>query len=123
MDADYEKDKTGLEATPTQEPQEPQRHRRPLWVRLLKWTGITVLALIVLIVAGLCGLTWWLTPERLTEIVNREASEELNADVRTANVRFTFWSTFPHLRLEMDSVSLRSRNFDSIRICPHLTLG
>ena len=73
-----------------------------------------IAAVILLTVGALCGVTWWLTPERLTRIVNEQASRRLNADVRTENVRFTLWSTFPHLRLEMDSLHVRSRNLDSL---------
>ena len=74
----------------------------------------TLLGLVIVAAALVCALTLWLTPEHLTEIVNREASQELNADVRAYNVRFTFWSSFPHLRLDLDSVKVRSRNLDSI---------
>lgn len=82
--------------------------------KFLKWAGIIVGGLVVVIIGALCGVTWWLTPERLTRIVNEQASRRLNADVRTENVRFTLWSTFPHLRLEMDSLHVRSRNLDSL---------
>lgn len=86
----------------------------PVGLRVLKWIGITLVALVLLVVGLLCVGTWWLSPERLTAIVNREASERLDADVRASNVRFTLWSTFPHLRLEMDSLYVRSRTLDSI---------
>ncbi len=83
-------------------------------VRILKWTGLTIAGIIVLGVLALCGVTLWLTPGRLTRIVNEEASRELSADVRAVNVRYTLWSTFPHLCVEMDSLRVRSRNFDSV---------
>lgn len=69
------------------------------------------MALVILLLAG---ATWWLTPARLTEIVNREASRSLYADVNAHNIRFTLWSSWPHLRVEMDSMTIRSRVFDSI---------
>ena len=83
-------------------------------VRILKWTVLTIAGIIVLGVLALCGVTLWLTPGRLTRIVNEEASRELSADVRAVNVRYTLWSTFPHLCVEMDSLRVRSRNFDSV---------
>lgn len=74
----------------------------------------TILGLVAAVALLLCGITLWLTPEHLTRLVNEEASKELNADVEAHNVRFTFWSTFPHLKVEMDSLRIRSRNLDSI---------
>lgn len=88
--------------------------RRPLALRLLKWAGVTVLSVVALLIAAICVGTWTLTPERLTRLVNSQASKALNADVRAGNVRFTLWSTFPHLCIEADSLDVRSRNFDSV---------
>lgn len=88
--------------------------RRPLWLRIFKWTGISIGSIILLFVVALCGITLWLTPERLASIVNKEASKALNADVHAGDVSFTFWSTFPRLFIDIDSVDIRSRNFDSI---------
>lgn len=89
------------------------RHISPGW-RILKWTGITAAALATGFVAVVCIATWWLTPDRLTRIINERASRELNADVHAGNVRFSLWSTFPHLCLEADSLYVRSRNFDTL---------
>lgn len=71
--------------------------------------GIVLLAIILLAIG-----TWMLTPERLTKIVNEDASRYLKADVRAHNVNYKFWSTFPYLELEMDSVTVISRALDGI---------
>ena len=71
-------------------------------------------AAIVLAVVSLAVGTWLLTPERLTRLVNEKASENLSADVRAYNVRFTLWSTFPHLCVELDSLRVRSHTLDSV---------
>lgn len=84
------------------------------WARAGIVTAWCVGGLLLLIILLLTAATWWLTPTRLTELVNREASENLYADVKAHNIRFTLWSSWPHLRLEMDSISIRSRVFDSI---------
>lgn len=93
-----------------------RRHRRhmPVVTRIVLWAGGIVFGLVALVVIGLSVATWWLTPERVTGIINRELSEELEADVRASNVRYTLWSTFPHLCVEVDSLSLRSRTLDSL---------
>lgn len=74
--------------------------------KILLWSLGGLLALTVVLI---CGLTWWLTPDRLSEIVNREANENLQAEVKAHNIRFTIWSSFPHLRIEMDSVRVISK--------------
>ena len=70
--------------------------------------------ILLALVAVLAGVTLYLTPERLTKIVNEQASKHLNADVKTSNIQFTFWSSFPRLCVRLDSVRVRSRNFDSL---------
>lgn len=82
--------------------------------RFIKWGAISIGSLIAIVVILITAATLWLTPGRLTDIVNKEASQYLNADVKAHNVRFTFWSTFPRLCIQSDSISVRSRNFDSI---------
>lgn len=86
---------------------------RPLR-RFLKYTSITILSLLVIIVLLFSIALWYLTPERLTPLVNRYASQYLTADVRTSRVELTFWSTFPRLNVNVDSLTIRSRVFDDI---------
>lgn len=76
----------------------------------LKGVGAVIVLLILLVAAA----TWYLTPGRLTGIINREASKNLYADVTASNVRFTLWSTFPHFHIDADSLYVRSRTFDSL---------
>ncbi|MDE6695237.1 MAG: hypothetical protein K2J57_05345, partial [Bacteroidales bacterium] len=42
-----------------------------------------------------------LSPKRLTPLVNRIASDNLQAEVQIRKVDVTFFSTFPHIGLEM----------------------
>lgn len=66
--------------------------------------------ILVLTVLFLCGATLFLTPKRLTELINNEANRTLNADVRVENARFTIWSTFPHFCVQTDSIFIVSRS-------------
>ena len=77
--------------------------------RIAVVTAWSIGGLIALIVLLIVAATLWLTPERLTSIVNREVSENLRADLRASNIRFTLWSTWPHLCIEADSARLTSR--------------
>lgn len=83
-------------------------------LRILAWTGVGIVGLALVCVLALAGFLLWLTPERLTRIVNEEASEYVNADVRASDVRYTLWSTWPRLVVELDSLHVRSRNFDTL---------
>lgn len=98
----------------TQSPESAPEKKRSGWRKagiVAAWSAGGILLLIVIL---LCAATWYLTPSRLTEIINREASKTLNADVKTSNVRFTIWSTFPHFCIEMDSLRVISRSLNGI---------
>lgn len=82
----------------------PKKIRNIARIVALSFGGVLLLAVILL-----AALTLWLTPSRLTELVNREGSEWLDADVKASDVRFTIWSSFPHFCLEADSLSVNSR--------------
>lgn len=86
----------------------PRPHRK--WLKTLLFTGLGILALVI---ASLCCLTVYLTPERLTKLLSREMSEYFDADIEIKDARFTFWSTFPRLMLETDSITVVSRTLDN----------
>ncbi len=90
------------------------RRHRPLWVRLLKWTGITLLTVAALLALAISVVVCYLSPERLTPLVNRYASEYLNADVEAGRIELTFWSTFPRLNIEVNDLKLVSRSLDGL---------
>lgn len=90
------------------------KRRRHVLRRVAAWTLGVVAGLVVLVVGGLALATWLMTPERLSSILDTEVSKRLKADLSTRAVRFTFWSTFPKLRVEIDTITLRSRTFDSL---------
>lgn len=78
------------------------------------WAAGIIGGIIILIIALVCGVTWWLTPERLARIVNEEVTKNTDADVDIHNLSYTIWSSYPRLNIEMDSISVKSRAFDSL---------
>ncbi len=92
----------------------PVRCRRPVWLRMLAWTGGIIGGLILLVIVVLCGLTWWFNPQRLAEFIGKEVSENVAADVSLSEVNYTLWSSFPHLSVDIDSISVRSRTLDNV---------
>ncbi len=99
---------------------QPARKHRPLWLRIAKWLGIGIAAIAVLVIAVISIAVWYLTPQKLTPMVNRAASEYLLADVDAKRVELTFWHTFPRLEVTVDSLAIVSRSLreipDSIRV-------
>lgn len=87
-----------------------RKSRLPKGVRVVLWS---VFGVVILIIAALFCITWYLTPDRLSSIISDEMSSYFNADVRVRNVRFTFWSTFPRFTIETDSIDIISHTLDN----------
>lgn len=75
--------------------------------KALKIFGIT-LGSIILLLALVIGSALWVvfTPERLTPIVRNVASEYVKCDHHIGKVELTFFSTFPHFGLAIDSLTV-----------------
>ena len=91
-----------------------KRKRRPLWWRIVKWIIIAVVVLALLIVLTIGTAVMILTPEKLTPLVEKYASEYLDADVKVARVELKYWSTFPRLELTVDSLDIVSRSLGGV---------
>lgn len=87
--------------------------RKPTW-RILRFAGWTAITLIVLTILSVTALVAILNPERLTPIVERYASQYLDADVVAKRVELTFWHTFPRLTLDIDSLEITSRSLKNL---------
>lgn len=92
----------------------PRKGSRNIPRSILKWGGIGTGVIVGLVLIVLCGISLYLTPSRLTSLVNREASQYLNADIHAHNVSYTLWGSFPRFRITTDSIIVRSRTLDSI---------
>lgn len=108
------------EQAPESEPdKKKKKKRRPLWARILIWLGAAVTTVALLIALVISLIVWILTPEKLTPLVNKYASEYLIADVNARRVELTFWHTFPRFSVDVDSLEITSRALrdlpDSVR--------
>lgn len=112
-----------LKTTPAAPPEAPdnqtktprrRRKRRPWWVRLLKWLGITIVTLVLLLFMLVGLAVWILTPERLTPLVEKYATEYLDGEMKVKRVELTYWSTFPNLYLDVDSLEIISHSLRGI---------
>lgn len=88
--------------------------RRSRWLCILKWLCLALLGLFLLAGAAIGTALLYLTPERLTPIVCREASRYLDADVRAGRVEISFYSTFPRFELDIQNLSVRSKALDTL---------
>lgn len=110
MDTQPQDNKATHPATPASGDGKPFKRRRPLWLRLIKWVLLTAVALVLLVLGVLGVAVWILTPKKLTPIVERVATEYLNADVTIGRVELTYWSTFPQLHVKVDSLNIVSHS-------------
>ncbi|MDE6577997.1 MAG: hypothetical protein K2K58_07495 [Muribaculaceae bacterium] len=70
--------------------------------------------IVVFIVAAIIGVSLYLTPKRLAEIVSKEASANMKADLKVDRIKWTLWSSFPYLNVDIDTLTLTSRSLENI---------
>ena len=96
--------------------------------KALKIFGIT-LGCIILLLAIVIGSALWVvfTPERLTPIVRNVAKEYVTCNHHIGKVELTFFSTFPHFGLAIDSLTVvnpvEGAPSDTVAHIPHAVLS
>lgn len=84
--------------------------------RLFKILSWVVVSILLIVVVALCCVVWVLTPERITPIVEKYANEYVvDAEVGVDRVELTFWSSFPRLRVDVDSLKITSHALDRVK--------
>lgn len=79
----------------------PAKKKKSLLKRLLKWTGITFLFLLILII-----LLPILFKDNIIEFIKKEANSSLNAKLEFGEVSLSLLSTFPSFGLEINDLTL-----------------
>ena len=74
-------------------------------LKVSAWILGSILGLLILI---MCAVAWILTPERLTPLVEKYASEYLKADLKADRVELTVWKSFPYVALDVQNLHLVS---------------
>ncbi|MBQ9077000.1 MAG: hypothetical protein IJY31_04060 [Muribaculaceae bacterium] len=90
------------------------KHKHGIWsktVKALLWILATIITLTVLLLGGI-GL--FLTPERLTSIVEKYANAYIDGQAKISNVELTVWKTFPRMRIDVDSLTIVSNSLESV---------
>lgn len=96
--------------------------KKPWWRKALKITAVTLGSLIALILLLITLAVWILTPARLTPLVEKYASDYMNASLTASRIELSFWSTFPEFRVDIDSLSIISHALDSLPAATRATL-
>src|SRR3989344_4032869 len=89
---------------------EPKK-KKSLLRRILKWTGITFLLLIILVIAAP-----FLFKKQIVQFVKDTANEQLNAKVNFGEFDLTLISSFPDFTLSVDSVSVANIGKELIKV-------
>ena len=80
---------------------EQPKPKKSLLKRILKWSGITILLLLILIVAAP-----FIFKDKIVQIVKEEANKNLNAKVDFGEFDLTLFSSFPDFRFKIQKVSV-----------------
>ena len=80
---------------------EQPKPKKILLKRILKWSGITILLLLILIVAAP-----FIFKDKIVQIVKEEANKNLNAKVDFGEFDLTLFSSFPDFRFKIQKVSV-----------------
>ncbi len=80
---------------------EQPKKKKSLLKRILKWSGITFLLLLILIIAAP-----FIFKDKLVQLVKDEANNSLNAKVDFGEFDLTLFSSFPDFRFKIQNVSV-----------------
>lgn len=87
------------------------RSKMPRWLKAVAIAVSCVLAVMALLVTTVVIM---LSPERLTQLVEKYSPEYIDGTVTARRIELTFWSTFPRLSVDIDSLTLVSGAFSKL---------
>ncbi len=89
-----------------------EKKKKSLVKRVLKWTGISFLVLLILLI-----ILPFIFREKIKELAINEANKMLKADLALGKFDLTFISTFPNMTLVFEDLSLTGRDeFDGVKL-------
>lgn len=92
-----------------------ERMRQRSWLKKsVKIVAVAVAAVVLVVVGLLTAVVVVLSPERLTPLVSKYSSEYIDGEVTARRIELTFWSTFPRLSVDIDSLTLVSGALDRL---------
>ena len=100
---------------------ETPKKKKSLIGRILKWTGIIFLVLLILIIA-----TPFLFKKQIVQLVKDKTNESINAKVNFGDFDLTLISSFPDFSLSVDNISIANTGDfegDTLLYAKNLTVG
>ena len=100
---------------------ETPKKKKSLIRRILKWTGITFLVLLILIIAAP-----FLFKKQIIQLVKDKTNESINAKVNFGEFDLTLLSSFPDFTLSVDNISIANVgdfSGDTLLYAKNLTVG
>ncbi len=89
-----------------------EKKKKSIVKRIFKWTGITFLLLLILVI-----ILPFLFKDKLIEIVKEEVNNTLNAKVDFGEFDLTLFSTFPNFTFEINNVTVDGvDHFEGVRL-------
>lgn len=98
-------------STPSASPSPRPRRRLP---RALRWILGILGSVILLLLVALTVTVAYLSPSRLTPLVTNQVNKMIDGRMDASRIELTFWHTFPHVSIDVDSLSIVSNSLASL---------
>lgn len=98
-----------------------RRKKKSLFRRIMKWTGITFLVLIIILIS-----VPFLFKKQIVQFVKDEANKSLNARVNFGDFDLTLVTSFPDFKLSVDNISVANTGDfegDTLLVAKNLSVG
>ncbi len=98
-----------------------RKKKKSLFRRIMKWTGITFLVLIIILIS-----VPFLFKKQIVQFVKDEANKSLNARVNFGDFDLTLVTSFPDFKLSVDDVSIANTGDfegDTLLVAKNLSVG
>ncbi len=93
---------------------ETEKKPRPVWKKVLRILLWSVVAFLVIIIGAITVAVNYLKPERLTPLVEKIASDQINGEVKIDRVEISFYHTFPRFELDVQGLRVITGAFRSL---------
>ena len=92
----------------------PIKKRRNPWITALKAFCWIIGILVVLAGIAVWIISYYVSPDRIIRIIEDKSSEYMQAEVKIGKLQYKFFSTYPWLNFEVDSLAIISKSLESV---------
>ena len=84
------------------------------WKTVWKIFAWTVCVLFLLFIGVIIGFKLYFTPERIAELISKEASERIDGKLNIKGLNYSLFSKLPEVYIEIDSLEIISAGLDKV---------